>query len=152
MPGLLLDSNVWLAAAFPSHIHHAAAQATLLGATQTQPALFCRATEQSFLRLATTPHLIAQYGAVQITNATASAMLKSLLAKPHIGFSDEPPGTADLWHRLAACNTASPKVWMDAYLAAFAICGGLRLVTLDSDFHAYQTHQLDLFLLPAVPG
>ena len=48
-----------------------------------------------------------------------------------------------LWHRLAARDTASPKVWMDAYLAAFAMNARLRLVTLDQDFKAFEAQGLD---------
>ena len=36
---------------------------------------------------------------------------------------------------------------MDAYLAAFALGGCLRLVTVDHDFKAYQRDGLDLLLL-----
>lgn len=43
--------------------------------------------------------------------------------------------------------THSPKIWMDAYLAAFAIAGGLRMVTLDGDFKAFVPQGLDLVLL-----
>jgi predicted nucleic acid-binding protein len=38
---------------------------------------------------------------------------------------------------------------MDAYLAAFAITGGLRMVTLDGDFHQFAPQGLDLLLLGA---
>jgi predicted nucleic acid-binding protein len=36
---------------------------------------------------------------------------------------------------------------MDAYLAAFAMSSGLRLVTLDSDFKTYEAQGLDWVLL-----
>ena len=36
---------------------------------------------------------------------------------------------------------------MDAYLAAFAITGELRLVSLDRDFKIYQAQGLQLMLL-----
>jgi predicted nucleic acid-binding protein len=36
---------------------------------------------------------------------------------------------------------------MDAYLAAFAISGGLSFVTLDRDFKRYEAHGLRLRLL-----
>ena len=36
---------------------------------------------------------------------------------------------------------------MDAYLAAFAIVGGLRLMSLDHDFIPYQSQGLELILL-----
>ena len=52
-----------------------------------------------------------------------------------------------LWHRLASRDTASPKVWMDAYLAAFAISGALVVLTLDVDFRIYEEQGLDLVVL-----
>jgi predicted nucleic acid-binding protein len=36
---------------------------------------------------------------------------------------------------------------MDAYLAAFAICGGMRLVTLNKDLKNFEPMGLDLLLL-----
>ena len=56
-------------------------------------------------------------------------------------------GIAGLWHQLANCGTATPKVWMDAYLAAFAIRGALHLVTLDRGFETYEPQGLRLSLL-----
>jgi len=54
-----------------------------------------------------------------------------------------------LWPRVATRSTASPKVWMHAYLAAFAIAAGMTMVTLDEDFSAYEPQDLDLVLIPA---
>lgn len=147
MPGSLYDANVWVAVTFPSHPFHTVAVAVLEAATEVDAALFCRATQNSFLRLATTPQLLKQYGAEQLTNRDALAGFQILLALPMVQEMDEPPGTAALWQRLAARDTASPKVWMDAYLAAFAITGGLRFVTLDGDFKSYEAEGLQLKLL-----
>lgn len=44
-------------------------------------------------------------------------------------------------------DTASPKLWMDAYLAAFAIAGGLRMLTLGWHFKNFVPHGLDLNLM-----
>lgn len=147
MPASIFDSSAWVAAVFPTHPFHAYAQAALEAATADEPAVFCRATQVSFLRLITTPQLLRQYDAWQMTNASALAELQMLLSRPEITEIDEPPGTAALWQRLAARDTASPKVWMDAYLAAFAITGGLRFVTLDGDFKSYEAEGLQLVLL-----
>ncbi len=147
MPTLLFDANVWVAVTFPTHPFHAAALAALEAATEDEPAVFCRATQNSFLRLATTPQLLKQYDAENLTNRDALAGLQILLSSPTVHEMDEPPGTAILWQQLATRNTASPKVWMDAYLAAFAIAGNLRLVTLEKDFKAYVSKGLDLDLL-----
>ena len=64
-----------------------------------------------------------------------------------MAWRDEPPGVFAQWRSLAGLNTASPKVWMDAYLAAFAMSAGLLLVTLDRDFNNFVPHGLDLDLL-----
>lgn len=147
MAGSLVDSSVWLAAVFPQHPHHARAQEELSIATPLAPAVFCRATQQSFLRLITTPQILRAYAVEAMTNRSAWKTFELLRAHSSIVVHDEPPGTVALWHRLAAGDTASPKVWMDAYLAAFAISGGLSVVTLDRDFKRYEAHGLRLRLL-----
>ncbi len=147
MAGSLVDSSVWLAAVFPQHPHHVRAQEELSIATPLAPAVFCRATQQSFLRLITTPQILRAYAVEAMTNRSAWKTFELLRAHSSIVVHDEPPGTVALWHRLAAGDTASPKVWMDAYLAAFAISGGLSVVTLDRDFKRYEAHGLRLRLL-----
>lgn len=134
MPGTLFDTNVWLAAVFPSHPAHGLAQMALQAALSSEPAIFCRATEQSFLRLLTTPALQKAYGAPALSNRDALLTLQALQGLPQVRTLAEPAGTVVRWHSLAALHTASPKVWMDAYLAGFAMAGGLRLLTLDGDF------------------
>jgi predicted nucleic acid-binding protein len=63
------------------------------------------------------------------------------------GFEIEPAGVDYVWRQLSSSQTPSPKVWKDAYLAAFAIAGGMRLVTLDGDFRNFESMGLDLLLL-----
>ena len=147
MPGSLLDTNVWVAAIFPTHPFHAAARQILEQATSAAPAVFCRSTQQSFLRLASTPALLKAYGAEGLTNRDALLALGALQALNQVTERDEPPGALALWHRLASLDTASPKVWMNAYLSAFAIAAGLRMVSLDQDFRNFVTHGLDLVLI-----
>ncbi len=60
---------------------------------------------------------------------------------------DEPTGLRSLWHRLAGTPSASPKVWMDAYLAAFAIGHDVELVSLDYDFKHFEKDGLKLKFL-----
>ncbi len=148
MQASLFDSNVWVALTFANHSHHSEAKAALSQHNSERPAVFCRATEQSYLRLVTTPKLIAYYRADGMTNSRAVKNLGDFLSQPRIiAHQDEPPETRDLWLKLAACDTPSPKVWMDAYLAAFAICAKLSFTTLDSDFTAFVKHGLDLNLI-----
>ena len=147
MPGSLFDTNVWIAAVFPTHPFHPLAQQALQQATSAEPAVFCRATQQSFLRLASTPTLLKAYGADGMTNRDALVALDALQALPQVCTREESPGVFALWRGLAVAETASPKVWMDAYLAAFAVSGGLRLMTLDGDFRRFVPNGLGLNLL-----
>lgn len=147
--GVLADSNIWLAASFLQHPHCAVARVRIARATKAEPLLFCRSTEQSLLRLISTPGLQRTYGEPLISNQAAWEALQVYKSMPQVRFCDEPPGTAARWHELAALPSASPKVWMDAYLAAFAIAGGHGLVTLDRDFEAHVPRGLALELLLA---
>jgi predicted nucleic acid-binding protein len=45
----------------------------------------------------------------------------------------------------AVRGTASPKLWMDAYLAAFALAGRYAMVTTDAAFRQFRG--LDLLIL-----
>ncbi len=147
MRGSLFDTNVWIAAIFSTHPFHSRAQAALVERAAGNPAVFCRSTQQSFLRLASTETLLKAYGARGLTNRDALVALSDLLALRQVEDRPEPPGTVALWHRLATRDTASPKLWMDAYLAAFALSGGLSLVSLDHDFKSFEKQGLDLILL-----
>ncbi len=147
MPACLLDVNVWLAAAFPAHPAHASSQQVLLDATPGTPALFCRATQHSFLRLVSTPAIFNAYRSAPITNRDALSALAAFAALPQVDLIEEPPELEVLWWNLAALEEAAPKRWMDAYLAAFAIRGSLRMISLDGDFRKFLAAGLDLVLL-----
>lgn len=147
MPGYLFDTNVWIAAVFPSHPFHPQAKQMLRQVSTAQPAHWCRSTQQSFVRLATTPTVFKAYDVHGMTNRDALIALDTLQALAQVAYRDEPPGVFALWRSLAASDTASPKLWMDAYLAAFAIASGLRMVTLDRDFKNFVPQGLDLALL-----
>jgi len=56
---------------------------------------------------------------------------------PKVAFIDEPTGTEARWRNLTQPTTFTPKVWNDAYLAAFAELAGLELVTFDKGFSKF---------------
>jgi toxin-antitoxin system PIN domain toxin len=143
----LFDSNVWLALTFSSHPHHSLAKEIFAATSEASPACFCRATQQSFLRLATTPVLLRAYGAEGFTNQDAVSLIASLAKLPKIRLLSETPVLEPLWHRLAGLPSSSPKVWMDAYLAAFAILHEAEFITLDRDFKNFEKDGLKLRLL-----
>ncbi|MCX6937573.1 MAG: hypothetical protein NTU80_06690 [Verrucomicrobia bacterium] len=71
-------------------------------------------------------------------------------ALPQVHYAEEPAGVEALWHDLARRETASPKLWMDAYLAAFALRQNTPLITLDQAFHQFEPQGLLLTLLTSV--
>lgn len=142
----LCDVNVWLALALSGHVHHRAARDWLDGISEPASALFCRATQQALLRLLTNAVVLAPYGNEPLTNDQAWAAYEALCADDRIAAQvPEPAGLEARWKQLACRGTASPKLWMDAYLAAFALCGGHRLVTTDSAFRQFR--EVDLLLI-----
>ena len=143
----LYDSNVWLALTFSAHPHHALANKIFAIASPENPACFCRATQQSFLRLSTTPAILKNYGAQGFTNHDAVTLLETLSQLPSIHTLAEPTELEPLWLNLAGLSSSSPKVWMDAYLAAFAILHEAEFVTLDRDFQNFEKDGLKLRLL-----
>jgi len=126
----LLDSNVWLALAFTSHVHHADAK-RWFDAVDGGACLFCRVSQMGFLRLSTNPKAFP-LDAVNLDRAWE--MYDQILADPRIGFVDEPAGLMPLWRDRTRGATFSPKLWNDAYLAAFAESAGLEMVTFDLGF------------------
>ena len=145
MTAQLCDVNIWLALALSGHAQHSVARQWFDSVAGPGQALFCRSTQQSFLRLLTSTAVLAPYGNKPLTNAAAWSAYESLLADDRIEFAaKEPPGIDDRWKQLAAKRTASPKLWMDAYLAAFALAGRFTVVTNDRAFKQFRGLSLTL--------
>jgi toxin-antitoxin system PIN domain toxin len=141
----LCDSNVWLALALSRHVHHRVARDWLGSVADQGAVLFCRATQQTLLRLLTSAAVLKPYGNPPLTNRQAWAAYLDLLADERIAFrSEEPAGLEPLWQRFAVRATASPKLWMDSYLAAFALASGCRMVTTDAAFKQFRGLDLEL--------
>jgi toxin-antitoxin system PIN domain toxin len=129
----LPDINVWLALAFDSHQHHVRAVDWFRKA-EPESCCFCRMTQQGFLRLSTTPRLMTPQA---LTLQDAWVAYDDLYHDPRVVFADEPEGIEALWRAHTQHGTFSPKVWNDAYLAAFAQSGDLTVVTFDKGFSQY---------------
>ena len=140
----LADSNIWLALALSKHAFHSAAR-TWLAERGPQEALFCRSTQQSFLRLLTTRAVLAPYRIPPLSNTAAWSVYDGLRGDERISWVEEPSGLEAIWKKFAEGPKASPKLWIDAYLAAFALAGGYQLVTTDKGFKQFKG--LDLVVL-----
>ena len=141
----LADSNVWLALALSKHQFHGVARDWLADQKPSDAALFCRSTQQSFLRSLTTRAVLAPYGIPPLSNKAAWSAYEGFLADERVSWVEEPRGLESHWKKLARNAKASPKLWMDAYLAAFAMAGGYQLVTTDKAFKQFKG--LDLLVL-----
>jgi toxin-antitoxin system PIN domain toxin len=141
----LADSNIWLALTLSKHAFHRVARQWFDRMPTGDTVLFCRSTQQSYLRLLTTAQVLAPYGIAPLSNAAAWAAYAGWFDSGCVVFMNEPRGLDSYWAKLAVSETLSPKLWMDAYLAAFAVSGGYQLVTTDQDFRQYKG--LDLQVL-----
>ena len=142
----LCDANVWVALAIEPHVHHVVARTWFETVQQPESVVFCRATQQSLLRLLTTSAVMAPHGLAPLTNEEAWAAYEAFLADERVAFqAGEPGGLESAWRAFASRPLASPKLWMDAYLAAFAWAEGCRMVTTDVAFRQFDG--LDLALL-----
>lgn len=130
---LLPDVNVWLALTFDSHVHHPSAKAWF-EALSGEVSLFCRVTQQGFLRLATNP---AIFGYHALTMSDAWRKYDTLQSDRCVSYVEEPPHLEHYWRSFSGRSSHSPNVWTDAYLAAFAVAGSYGLVSFDKGFAQY---------------
>lgn len=124
----MCDVNVLLALVVERHAHHARCVAWWNTRTTREPLFICREVQAAFLRLLSNR---AVMGEETLTLAQAWSAYASLLKSGCFARVLEPRGLDVEWEHLCRPFGPSPKVVMDAYLAAFAIAGGYTLVTLD---------------------
>src|SRR5687768_7157841 len=123
----LPDVNVWLALASRRHVHSLIC-AGWLDSVESGEVMFCRVTQMGLLRLLTSA---AVMGSDVISFSEAWRVYRAILADRRIQFAAEPFGLEPDWKQLSSFDRPMPKVWTDAYLAAFARSAGMQLVTLD---------------------
>lgn len=127
----LVDANVWLALAVGVHLHHVPARTWFDGRADGSCA-FCRITQLALLRHLTnskimgTPDVQSQEQAWQTYEAFAT--------DPRVVYLDEPVGLTPVLKSLSFSSFPAHKQWTDAYLAAFAECLSLEVVTFDTGF------------------
>ena len=131
----LIDANVWLALAVDAHAHHAAAR-DWFAAQADGSCAFCRLTQLAILRHLTNVKILGLAN-VQ-TQERAWHAYETLAADPRVIYLDEPPGLTAVFKSLTQTSQPAQKRWTDAFLAAFAMCRGLEVVTFDADFAGFK--------------
>lgn len=120
------DLNVWLALATVEHIHSGIARRWW--AEEDGPIGFSRLTQLGFLRLVTTA---AAMDGKPLTMTEAWRVYDRWYEDERVVFVAEPRTVEPSFRKEAKGGTASPKVWADAWLLAFAEAAGGRLITFD---------------------
>lgn len=141
MPSLC-DVNVLLALCCEDHTQHKPALRWLDTINDSASILVCRVTQLSLMRLLNTPS--AMLGKPH-TVAQVWRDYDMLMADQRFIFAHEPSRLDSILRANMSGHLVSPKLWQDAYLAAFALAVGLTLVSFDVGFRQFK--KLDLNLL-----
>ncbi|HTZ74847.1 MAG TPA: TA system VapC family ribonuclease toxin [Candidatus Aquilonibacter sp.] len=129
---LFPDTNVWVALTYERHVHHIVARRWFDGLEPTVRLFFCRFTQLGLLRLLTAEAVMGVDG---VKNQQAAwTAYDTWLEDDRIEIMAEPADLETHFRTLSRSSRPAPKDWADSYLAAFALAGGLTVVTLDSAF------------------
>ncbi len=129
----LLDASVWLPLSAPDHEHYPRAR-RYWDEEAASEMVFCRVTALALLRHLTNPRIL---GNVALDGGAAWRALEKWLSYPEIRLLAEPPGLNELLARWAGQLDLRAGQWTDAYLAAFAVASGSRVVAFDADFRRF---------------
>jgi uncharacterized protein len=141
---LFPDVNVWLALTHDRHLHHRIATDWFREREET--IYFCRLTQLGFLRLLTNEQVM---GIDVRSQQSAWQGYHHWFEDERVDFHREPEGPEfeTVFQEFSSRGRRSPKLWADAYLAAFAKVSGLTLVTFDRGFQAMAS--VNFTVLPA---
>ena len=124
----LPDVNVWLALSAPDHVHHVRSRQYWDDEASDRLAL-CPMTSLALLRLLTNARVM---GEAVLTGGDAWTALATWRASARVVTLPEPVGLDEVLGRIAQQVDVRGADWTDAYLAAFAIASGCRLVSFDA--------------------
>jgi toxin-antitoxin system PIN domain toxin len=134
MPSLC-DVSFLLPLCHGQHEHHLPAKKHLETVSANGELVVCRNGQWGLLRLLSNP-AVMQSGVC--TTDQAWKVYDTMMSDDRFAFRREPPGMETQLRELTHGFTVSPKLWQDAYLAAFAVAAGLRVVTFDSGFRRFK--------------
>jgi uncharacterized protein len=138
----LCDVNFLLAACYERHIHHPAAL-EWLNEQDELSIIICRNTQLGLLRLLCNASVMEED---VCSFAQAWAIYDKILGDERFDFSAEPEGLERFLREFTSSGNISPKIWQDAYLAAFARSTKAHLVTFDHGFKQFDGLKLTLLI------
>jgi|SRR5579863_1887107 len=128
MTSWLPDINVWVALNHDRHAHHPAADRWYRSLPDDSLIAFCRQTQLGLFRVLSTP---AVMGDEALTLRACWQIFGRWAGTGQVRWAIEPPELEEALRARTTANSIAPKVWTDAYLAAFAETANLTLVTFD---------------------
>lgn len=141
----LCDVNVLLALAYRRHTGHRAASDWLGQVDSEAAVVICRQTQMGLLRLLSTR---AVMGGDALDTPRCWAVFDVMMSDERFVFAREPRDTEAVFRHVMRQGAASPHVWQDAYLAAFAIAAGCQIVTFDQAFRQFAGLEAAILVSP----
>ena len=97
--------------------------------------VICRTVQIGLLRLLNNPAVMKEDA---VPTGECWALWRQLLRDERIRFEAGEPGALDAsFEEYTQGRAFSPRLWSDAYLAAYARVGGYTLVTFDQGFRSF---------------
>jgi uncharacterized protein len=142
MTPCLADVNVLLALVVRQHEHHKVAGRWFERLSADEAGL-CRFVQLGLIRLLGNRNIM---GDDALAPGAGWNLVGELLQDERVVFTPEPEGLDAVLPSLLAIQGSAGKLVSDAYLAAFAIAGSRRLVTLDRGFQQFKGLDVELLI------
>jgi toxin-antitoxin system PIN domain toxin len=140
MKRCLVDVNLLLALLVERHEHHRSAL-RWFDRLAAGEACVCRFVQLALIRLLASRSVMGEHA---ISASEAWASIDELLGDERVEFAAEPSGVESAMPVFLNQPTPTGKLAGDAYLAAFAVSSGFRMVTMDAGFRNFRELDLEL--------
>jgi toxin-antitoxin system PIN domain toxin len=140
MKRCLVDVNVMLALLVRQHEHHRLAR-KWFDTLEANEAGLCRLVHLALIRLLGNSAIM---GDDALSASAAWLLVEELLLDERVDFLAEPSDLDSVMPTLLHYPIPTGKLVGDAYLAAFAMCEGRRVVTLDRGFRQFRGLSVEL--------
>jgi toxin-antitoxin system PIN domain toxin len=142
MKQCLADVNVLFPLLVRHHEHHEMALRWFEGMHAGEVVL-CRFVQLALIRLLGNRTIMREF---VLSPAAAWQLIEDLMEDERLEFAPEPASLDSALPGLFTYSTPTNKLVGDAYLAAFAIAGTLRLSTFDKGFEQFRGLELELLV------
>ena len=137
----LVDVNLLLALVTDRHVHHRDAM-RWIDEVPARDAVICRTVQLGLLRLLNNPAVMKEDA---MPASECWTLWRHLLEDERVRFEAGEPGRLDAaFEQFTQGRTFSPRLWSDAYLAAYARAGEHALVTFDRGLRRFGLTALDV--------